>query len=88
MTKPEEQLSRNVTIASNIFVTGSPHGELTSMKKTISVAEITADLKNGIPDAELMSKYGLSENGLKRLLDILLQAACNGSRHVEVESEG
>jgi uncharacterized protein (DUF433 family) len=57
------------------------------MKKTIQVpvAEIAEDLKNGIPDAEFMKKYGLSEDGLKRLFERLLRAACNGSRHVEVE---
>ena len=55
------------------------------MKKTISVADITADLQKGIPDEELMKKYGLSEKGLKRLFDQLLRAACNGTRHIEVE---
>jgi uncharacterized protein (DUF433 family) len=60
------------------------------MKKTIQipVSEITADLKNGISDAELMEKYGLSEKGLRKVFDRLLNAACNGSRHVEVESDG
>jgi uncharacterized protein (DUF433 family) len=60
------------------------------MKKTIQVpvTEITADLMNGIPDEELMNKYGLSEKGLKKVFDRLLKAACNGSRHIEVESEG
>ena len=49
------------------------------MKKTIqvSVAEITADLRHGLSDAELMKKYGLSEKGLKRVFDSLLRAACN-----------
>jgi len=58
-----------------------------SMKKTISVEEITADLQREIPDAELMKKYGLSEVGLKRLFNRLLKARCNGSRHLEMESE-
>jgi uncharacterized protein (DUF433 family) len=50
------------------------------MKKTIQVpvSEITADLQGGIPDAELMKKYGLSEKGLKRIFDSLLRAACKG----------
>lgn len=56
------------------------------MKRTIPVEEITADLQKGISDAELMKKYGLSKNGLKRLFDRLLKATCNGSRHIEVES--
>ncbi|MBI5251283.1 MAG: hypothetical protein HY912_17480 [Desulfomonile tiedjei] len=55
------------------------------MKRSISVSEITADLKSGIPDAELMKKYGLSEDGLKKVFDRLLRAACNRSRHIEVE---
>lgn len=60
------------------------------MKKTIQVpvTEITADLQKGIPDEELMEKYRLSEKGLKRLFDKLLKAACNGSRHIAVESDG
>ena len=60
-----------------------------SMKKTIqvSVAEITADLQKGIPDEQLMKKYGLSEKSLKKVFDRLLRAACNGSRHIEVESD-
>jgi uncharacterized protein (DUF433 family) len=60
------------------------------MKKIIQVPvhEITADLRDGISDAELMKKYGLSEKGLKRIFDSLLRAACNGSRHIEVESDG
>lgn len=57
------------------------------MKKTVQVLaeEITEDLKSGIPDAELMKKYGLSEKGLKKVFDRLLRAACNGSCHIEVE---
>jgi hypothetical protein len=54
-------------------------------KKTIPISEITADLMNGIPDEEVMTKYGLSEKGLKAVFDRLLKAACNGSRHIEVE---
>ncbi|MGO9118664.1 MAG: hypothetical protein ACLQPD_13795 [Desulfomonilaceae bacterium] len=59
------------------------------MKKTthVSVAEITADLKKGIPDLELMKKYGLSERSLTKVFDRLLKAACDGTRHLEVESE-
>jgi len=56
-----------------------------SMKVSISVAEITADLRHGLSDAELMRKYGLSKDGLKKVFDRLLRAACNGSRHIEVE---
>ena len=57
------------------------------LKKTIQVpvAEITADLQRGMPDADLMKKYGVSEKGLKKVFDRLLRAACNGSRHTEVE---
>lgn len=59
------------------------------MKKTIKlpVAEITADLKQGIPDVELMRKYGLSEQSLRTVLNRLLKAACDGTSHIEVESE-
>jgi uncharacterized protein (DUF433 family) len=59
------------------------------MKKTIQVpvSEITADLQRGIPDAELMKKYGLSEKGLKKLFDCLLKAVSNGRQQIEVESE-
>ncbi len=60
------------------------------MKKTIQVPvpEITVDLRNGIPEAELMKKYGLSEKGLKKVFHRLLRAGCNGSRRIEVESDG
>lgn len=61
--------------------------ESSSVKKTISVEEITADLQRGVPDAELMKKYGLSEDGLRRLFHKLLKAMCSGSRHIEMESE-
>ena len=57
------------------------------MKKTISVADITADLQKGIPDEELMKKYGLSEKGLKRLFDQLLRAVSTGANHIQVESD-
>jgi hypothetical protein len=57
------------------------------MKKTISVEEIMVDLQNGVTDAELMKRCGLSVKGLKRLFDRLLKATCNGSRHIEMESE-
>ena len=69
---------------------GCPQRGLSLMKKTIQipVAEITGDLRCGIPDAELMKKYGLSEKGLKSLFDKLLRAVSNGSRHIEVESDG
>lgn len=52
------------------------------MKKTeqVVVAEITEDLKSGIFDAELMKKYGLTEEGLKTLLDRLLKAVSSGSQ--------
>ena len=59
------------------------------MKQTfqIQVEEIRADLRRGIPDVELMKRYRVSEDGLKRLFDSLLEATCNGSRHVRVESD-
>lgn len=57
------------------------------MKRTIqfSVAEITSDLQRGVPDAELMKKYGITGAGLKSVFDKLLKAVSNGSRHIEVE---
>ena len=65
-----------------------PQGGLSSVKNTILLKEITSDIRNGIPDEELMKKYGLSEKGLKRVFESLLKATCNGSRHIEVESDG
>ena len=60
------------------------------MKKSIRVPvpEIAADIKNGLPDAQLMKKYGLSNKGLKKVFDKLLRAMANGWHHIEVESEG
>jgi uncharacterized protein (DUF433 family) len=57
------------------------------MKKAIPVGELTTDLKQGIPDEELMKKYGLSENGLRNVLERLLKAACDGTSHIEIKSE-
>ena len=56
------------------------------MKKTIMVAEIVADLDQGMPDEQLMKKYRLSRDGLERLLDKLLKALANGASEIEVES--
>ncbi len=57
------------------------------MQKTMPVAEITAHLKNGTSDKELMKKYGMSEKGLKRLFNNFLKASSHGSRQIQVESE-
>ena len=60
------------------------------MKKPIQVpvVEITADLRSGVSDAELMKKYGLSEKGLKKVFEGLLTAASRGWSHIRVESDG
>ncbi|MGO9118525.1 MAG: hypothetical protein ACLQPD_13080 [Desulfomonilaceae bacterium] len=50
------------------------------------VAEIVADLDQGMPDEQLMKKYRLSPGGLKRLLANLLKALANGASEIEVES--
>jgi hypothetical protein len=57
------------------------------MKKIILVEEFRANLENGISDKALMRKYGLSEKGLKKLIDRLFGAISSGSRHIEAESE-
>jgi len=57
------------------------------MKRSIAVEEVTADIKNGISDTELMRKYGLSEKGLKNLFDGLLKAVSRGSKHIPVDSD-
>ena len=57
------------------------------MKYIILVEEFRADLENGMSDRDLMKKYGLSEIGLKKLIDGLLRAVSSGSRHIHVESE-
>jgi hypothetical protein len=57
------------------------------MERRISVEEITSDLQKGIPDKELMHKYRLSENGLKRLFDLFLRAMSTGADHIQVECE-
>ncbi|GEM_PF-2536893 len=53
----------------------------------VPVAEITADLQNGLRDAELMKKYALSANGLRKLFDRLLRAISTGGKHILVESD-
>jgi len=60
---------------------------MTSVKKTVSVDEIVVDLKRGMSDEDLMTKYRLSEDGLKKLFAALLSAVCVGSSHVRVELE-
>ena len=57
------------------------------MKKTIAVAEIVADINNGMPNEELIKKYRLSENGLTVFFDKFIKAVATGSSHIEVESE-
>jgi len=60
---------------------------LSPMKKTIPIEGIRADLKNDTSDEELIKKYGLSEKGLRRLLEEFLKAVSRGSRQIEVESD-
>ena len=64
-----------------------PQEELSSVKNTIPLKEITSNIRDGIPDEELMKKYGLSEKGLKRVFESLLKAACDGSRREDIECE-
>jgi len=58
---------------------------MTSVKKTMSVDEIIADLKRGMSDEDLMTKYRLSEDGLKCLFAGLLKAVSNGSTQIRIE---
>jgi len=60
---------------------------MTSVKKTVIVAEILADIKRDMSDEELMAKYRLSEDGLRRLFDELLGAVSTGSPEVRVNFE-
>lgn len=55
------------------------------MRKTISVKEIMEELKTGIPDEELIKKYGLTEQGLKMAFERLLRAMATGASHIEIE---
>ncbi len=59
------------------------------MKQTIRVpvAEIMSDIDQGLSDAELMEKYGLSENGLQRLFERLLRAMATGANQIRIESD-
>jgi len=57
------------------------------MKRSILVREIVSDLRRGVPDDELMKRYGLSEDGLERLFDKLLKALPDGSRDIRMELE-
>jgi hypothetical protein len=43
-------------------------------QKKISAKEVLADIRAGIPDDEIMKKYGLSAKGLQSLFDKLLKA--------------
>jgi hypothetical protein len=43
-------------------------------KRRISAKEFLADLRSGLDDAALMRKYGLSEVGLGRVFDKLINA--------------
>jgi hypothetical protein len=44
-------------------------------------------METGISDKELMRKYGLSENGLRKVIDRMLMAISSESRHIELESK-
>lgn len=55
---------------------GKPHTEMTENKspKKISAKAIMTDLKAEMSDSELMSKYGISFQGLQDLFEKLVQA--------------
>lgn len=46
-----------------------------------------SDLSHGVPDEELMKKYGLSEDALKSLFDKVMKAMAGGSRDIPVDFE-
>jgi hypothetical protein len=47
---------------------------LAEQKKTLSAKAVVADLHAGMPDDEIMKKYGLSAKGLESVFDKLLKA--------------
>ncbi len=54
--------------------------------KTVKVAEIVADLDQGMSDEWLMKKYQVSRDGFERMLAELLTALANGVSEIDVES--
>lgn len=57
------------------------------MKKKLSVKALVDDVNAKLSDDEIMSKYGLSESGLKKAFDQLMRylAACSSSGSIEVD---
>ncbi len=54
--------------------------------KTVKVAEIVADLEQGMSDEWLIKKYQVSQDGLEKILADLLKALANGFPEIDVES--
>ncbi len=57
------------------------------MTRSIEVAELLSNLKQGMTDKELMEKYEISADGLRSLFSSLLIAMSRGSSYVAVESD-
>lgn len=57
------------------------------MKRTLEVKPLVEDINAKLSDEEIMSKYGLSENGLKKVFDQLMRylAACGSSGSIEID---
>jgi len=57
------------------------------MKRTLEVKALVEDVNSGLTDQEMMSKYNLSEDGLKKVFDKLMRyiAACSGIGSIEVD---
>jgi len=56
------------------------------MKTTVMVADIVADLDQGMPDVQLMKKYELSPEGLGRPFANLLRTWVCRSSKIDPES--
>lgn len=56
------------------------------MKRILEVKALVEDINSGLTDEEIMSKYNLSEGGLRKVFDRLMRAlaACSGGS-IEVD---
>lgn len=55
------------------------------MRRRIPVASIKEDLTKGMSDDEIKAKYGLTAEGLSKLLEKFPKAATDATKYIEID---